>query len=104
MSFNPPVTDLHSAFDDVSKLLAIIADPALHRQRLEELVTRENATKERIAELHAMQAETVRLNGTAKAFNSGCDRRLAAIEEREAELDQRAEQLQRSEATKSETA
>jgi hypothetical protein len=97
---NAPTMDFRTSFDDVTLLLSIIADPAAHRQRLAELVTQEKATKERIAELHAMEAETVRLNGTAKAVNIVCDRRLAAIEQREADADARAEQLEKAESTR----
>jgi hypothetical protein len=104
MSFNPPITDLHSAFDDVSKLLAIIADPAAHRQRLQELVTQENTTKERIAELNAMQADTLRLHQTAQATNIVADRRITALDAREAEIEQRADQLAQSESTRSDAA
>src|SRR6478735_9047104 len=97
MSFNPPVTDLHSAFDDVSKLLAIIADPALHRARLEELVKQEAATKAAIAELNDMKSETFRLHGTAKATNIVSDNR-AALDKREVELDKREVAVDQSEA------
>jgi hypothetical protein len=97
----PYPVDLHSAFDDVSKLLAIIADPAAHRQRLEQLVTQENATKAEIDRLNAMAAETKRLHSTAVATNIVADRRIAALDAREAELEERADQLARSEVTKS---
>ena len=98
MSFNPPITDLHSAFDDVSKLLAIIADPAAHRARLEELVKQEAATKAAIAELNDMKSETLRLHGTAKATNIVADRRITALDAREAELDKREAAIEQSEA------
>jgi hypothetical protein len=100
---NAPYTpvDLHSAFDDVTLLLAIIADPEAHRQRLKELVAQENKTKAEIETLNAMASETKRLHGTAQAVNIVCDRRLAAIEERESELDARAQSLDNSEAMKS---
>ena len=98
MSFNPPITDLHSAFDDVSKLLAIIADPALHRARLEELVKQEAATKAAIAELNDMKSETLRLHGTAKATNIVSDNRKAALDKREVELDKREVAVDQSEA------
>jgi cell division protein FtsB len=99
--FNPPISDLHTSFDDVSRLLALIADPAAHRARLEELVKQEAATKAEIAALNAMKSETLRLHQTAQATNIVADRRIAALDAREAEIEQRAEQLQRSEVTKS---
>jgi hypothetical protein len=100
---NAPL-DLHNAFDDVTRLLAIIADPAAHRQRLGELVAQENKTKAEIATLNAMAAETRRLHSTAQATNIVADRRIAALDAREAELDQKAEQLERSESTRSDAA
>ena len=81
--------------------MKILADPATHKARLDELVAREAAAKASIVELNAMAAETKRLHNTAQATNIVADNRVKAIEVREAELDQKAEQLQRSEATKS---
>jgi hypothetical protein len=92
---NAPFTpvDSHNAFDEWSRLLAVMADPATHKKRLEELNAAEVAAKERIAELHAMQAETVRLNTTAKATNIVADNRIKAVEAREAEADAREARL-----------
>jgi hypothetical protein len=58
--------------DDVSHLLAIMADPEGYRQRLQELIAQEKKTADRIAELNAMQAETLRLHQTAVATNICC--------------------------------
>lgn len=104
--FNPPITpvDLHGAYDDLSRLLAILADPAAHRQRLDELVAQENTTKAEIATLNAMAAETRRLHSTAQATNIVSDNRKTALDAREAEIEQRTNQLELAESARSEAA
>jgi hypothetical protein len=102
--FNPPITDLHSAFDDLSRLLAIIADPAAHRPGLDELVAQEKAASEQIAALNVMSDETRRLHLDAEAAAIVSDKRKAALDKREAEIEERAKKfdldaLQRREAT-----
>jgi hypothetical protein len=99
---NAPFTpvDLHT-FDDAFRLLAIAADLSATRQRLDELKTAEASAKERIAELHAMQAETVRLHSTAQATNIVADNRIKALDVRETEIDTREAKLEQSEAMKS---
>src|SRR6476659_4505804 len=96
--------DSHSAAADLSALLQLLTDPVATKARLDELLAQEKATSARIAELHAMESETKRLHGTATAINIVCDRRLAAIEAREVELDARAQQLEQSESTRSDAA
>ena len=71
-------------YADVSALLKILADPATHKARLDELVAREAAAKASIVELNAMAAETKRLHNTAQATNIVADNRVKAIEVREA--------------------
>ena len=48
-----------------------------------------------------MAVETRRLHGTAAATNIVCDRRLAAIELRESELDDRAKSIESTESARS---
>jgi hypothetical protein len=99
--FNPPITDLHSGYADVAALLAILADPEKTKQRLDELIAQENATKEQIAALNEMAADTRRLHSTAEAENIVSNKRKAALDTREAELDTRAQALELTEATRS---
>jgi len=95
-----PITpiDLSGGWADVSALLQLLKDPAASQQKLDELVAQENATKDRIAELHAMEAETLRLHNTAKATNIVSENRKAALDARETEIEQRATQLEQSES------
>jgi len=94
---NAPFTPVHNPYDDVSHLLAIMADPEGYRQRLQKLVAQEKKTADRIAELNAMQAETLRLHQTAAATNIVADRRIAALDAKEAELDERLQKLETAE-------
>jgi hypothetical protein len=104
MSFNPPITDLHSAFDHVSGLIAIIADPAAHRQRLQELIAAEANAKAAIAELHDMEADTRRRNSTSQAREIVVNNREKALDAREAGIEQKADELAKSESTRSDAA
>ena len=79
--------------DQLHALLAVIADPAAHKQRLDELVAQEKATQARIAELNDMASDTRRLNSTALATNILSDKRKAALDAREAEIGERAKNL-----------
>jgi hypothetical protein len=99
--FNPPITDLHGGYADVSALLTILADPATHKARLDELVAQENATKEQIAALNAMAADTRRLHSAAEATNIVSSNRKTALDTREAELNTRAQALELTEGTRS---
>jgi hypothetical protein len=101
--FNPPITDLHGA-SDLAALLALLADPVKTKARLDELVAQEAATKEQIATLNGMAADTRRLNSAAQAANIVSDNRKTALDARAAELDARAETLEQAEATRSEAA
>jgi hypothetical protein len=106
MSFNPPNNpiDLSAGYRDVSALLTILADPVQHKARLDELIAREAAAKASIAELHDMEAETRRLNSSAQARNIVVGNREKELDAREAALDERAEQLSKSESTRSDAA
>jgi hypothetical protein len=102
--FNPPITDLRGAYDDVAALLTILADPTMHKARLDELIAQEKATKEQIAALNAMAGETRRLHSTAAATNIVSDNRKTELDAREAEIEERANNLERSESTRSDAA
>jgi hypothetical protein len=84
--------------------LTILADPTMHKARLDELIAQEKATKEQIAALNAMAGETRRLHTTAAATNIVSENRKAALDAREAEIEQRATQLEQSESTRSDAA
>jgi hypothetical protein len=92
---------LHGGYADVAALLAILADPEKTKQRLDELIAQENATKEQIAALNEMAADTRRLHSTAEAENIVSNKRKTALDTREAELDTRAQALELTEATRS---
>lgn len=89
------ISPIESAADQLYALLAVIADPAAHKARLDELVEKEKAAAARIAELNDMASETRRLHSTAQATNIVSDNKKAALEAREAELAQRAENSER---------
>jgi hypothetical protein len=93
--------DPHSSYADVSALLKILADPAAHKARLDELIAQETAAKEQIAALNDMAADTRRLHSAAEATNIVSTNRKAALDAREAELDTRAQALELTEATRS---
>jgi hypothetical protein len=99
--FNPPITDLHGAYDDLSRLLAVIADPVQTKQRLDELIAQEAAAKEQIAALNEMAGETRRLNSAAQATTIVLNNRKTALDAREADLDTRAQALELTEGTRS---
>jgi hypothetical protein len=100
---NAPFTPVDS-FAFANALVMIIADPAKHKARLDELKAQEKAVEEKIEMLDAMKAETPRLHSTAVATNIVADNRNKALDVREAEIEQRLEALARSEATKSDSA
>jgi chromosome segregation ATPase len=102
--FNPPIADLHGAYDDLAALLKVLVDPTTHKARLDELIAQEAASKEQIAALNAMAAETRRLHSAAQATNIVSDNRKAALDVREAEIEQRANQLELSESTRADAA
>ena len=97
---NAPITsiDLSSGRSDVFALLKILADPAAYKAKLDELIAREDSAKERIAEADAREADTKRLHSTAVATNIVSDRQKATLEKLQAELDDRAQQIEQSEA------
>src|SRR6478672_10578188 len=96
MSFNPPNNpiDLSAGYADMSALLQLLADPAASKQRLDEHIAAELAAKERIEVANKMTDEARRLLSTAQATNIVADRRIAALDAREAELDERAQALE----------
>jgi hypothetical protein len=96
--------NLHSAYDDLSRLLAVVADPAKHKARLDELVAKEKAAKEKIEMLNAMEADTRRLHSTAIATNIVSDNRKTALDTREAELEALGSRLEQSAARHSDAA
>ena len=100
---NAPIT-FNGAYDDVSALLKILADPATHKARLDELIAQEAATKEQIAALNEMADETRRANTTAQATEIVLNNRKTALDAREAEIAERAKNLELSEATRSDAA
>jgi hypothetical protein len=77
----------------VFALLTVVADPAAHKARLDELIAQESATGEQIAALNAMAADTRRLHSAAEAQNIVSNNRKTALDAREAELDTRAQAL-----------
>jgi hypothetical protein len=103
--FNGPIppVDLHGTSDRAA-LLALLVDPEKTKARLDELIAQEKATQERIDALNEMAADTRRLNSAAQALNIVSDNRKTALDAREAEIQQRAEQLELSEATRSDAA
>jgi hypothetical protein len=94
---NPPITDVHGAYDDLSRLLAVIADPVQTKQRLDELIAQEKATQERIAALNEMAADTRRLHSAAQATKIVSDRRATALDARESELSDREKRIEQAE-------
>ena len=103
--FNPPITDLHHASTEaLLALLAVIKDPDTHKKRLDQLIAQEAATKEQIAALNEMAGETRRLHTEAAATTIVLNNRKTALDAREAELAERAKNLELSEATRSDAA
>ena len=103
MSMNAPFVpdDLQSGYADAFALLKILADPAAHKQRLDELVAQENAAKEQIAALNDMATDTRRLHSAAEAQNIVSNNRKTALDAREADLDTRTQALELTEGTRS---
>ena len=97
--FSPDLRDAYA--DGVYALLRVVADPATHKARLDELIAQENAAKEQIAALNDMAASTRRQNSAAEALTIVLNKRKAVIEARETELDTRAQALELTEATRS---
>jgi len=91
-------SDLHGAYaDGVYALLTVVADPATHKARLDELIAQENAAKEQIAALNEMAADTRRMNTAAQAATIVLNKRKTALDEREAALNERAKSLEQHE-------
>jgi hypothetical protein len=97
-----PITNLHG--NGADELLAILADPVLHKARLDELIVQEKAAKEQIAALNEMAGDTRRLHTAAQAATIVSNNRKTALDAREAELDERAKSLEQLELTRSDKA
>ena len=100
---NAPFTPVDN-YADLGALLRLLVDPAATKQRLDELVAQQEATKAEIATLNAMAADTRRLNTTAQATTIVLQRREAAFSAREAEADDREAKIAQVEGTQSEAA
>jgi hypothetical protein len=100
MSMNAPFTPVDN-YADLGALLRLLVDPAATKQRLDELIAQQAATRAEIETLNAMASETKRLHNTAQATNIVLQRREAALDAREAEADAREARLDQSEATRS---
>jgi hypothetical protein len=98
----PITTDPHLGAADA--LLAILADPAAHQARLDELVAQEKSTKEQIAALNEMAADTRRQNSAAQAATIVANNRKIAQDKRDAELDERTEIIEQVEARRRDAA
>jgi hypothetical protein len=101
---NAPVIEFHPASTDLAALLALLVDPAATKARLDELVAQEAATKEQIAILNEMAADTRSLHSAAQATNIVSNNRKTALDEREVALDDRQKNIESSEAARSDTA
>jgi hypothetical protein len=95
--------DPHNA-DVTAALLTILADPAAHRARLDELVAQENAAKEQIAALNAMAADTRRKHTAAEATTIVLNNRKTALDTREAEIEEKSRDLDEATAKRSDAA
>jgi hypothetical protein len=92
------VTDLHDA------LLTILADPDKHKQRLDELMAQEKAARDEINALNGMAAITRRRSSEAEAAMIVATNRKAALDAREAEIEERTKNLDSIEARRADTA
>jgi hypothetical protein len=98
----PITTDPHLGAADA--LLKILADPATHKARLDELVAQEKSAKEQIAALNEMAGDTRRQNSAAQAATIVANNRKIALDKREAELDERAQSLDQVELVRGDAA
>jgi hypothetical protein len=71
----PPIAD-----DGYAALLKILADPALHKQRLEELRAQEKLARDEIAALNSMEALTRRRSSEAEAAMIVAKNRAAKLD------------------------
>jgi cell division protein FtsB len=92
------------ADDGYAALLKILADPALHKQRLDELVAQEKATRDEINALNSMSAITKRRSSEAEAAMIVAKNRAARLDAREAEIEERTKTLESIEARRSDRA
>jgi chromosome segregation ATPase len=93
--------DVHSDYTHVTALLTILADPAAHKARLDELIAQEKAAKEQIAALNDMAADTRRQHSAAQATTIVLNNRKAALDARVTALDERQKTIESSEAARS---
>src|SRR5258707_14013613 len=94
------IIPLASAADDLNLLLRVVADPATHKARLDELVAHQKAVDEKIAALNEMAGDTRRLPSAAEAAGIVSNNRKGALDDREADLDHPAKQVGTAQARK----
>ena len=98
-SSTPPIAD-----DGYAALLKILADPTIHKARLEELIAQEKATRDEINALNSMAAITRRRSSEAEAAMIVATNRKAALDAREAEIEEKTKNLDSIEARRSDRA
>jgi ABC-type transporter Mla subunit MlaD len=101
MLHSTPITDLH---DGYAALLKILADPDLHKKRLEELMVAEKGARDEINALNQMAAITRRRSSEAEAAMIVAKNRAAKLDAREAEIDEKAKSLETLETRRSDRA
>jgi hypothetical protein len=100
MSMNAPFTPV----DSHDALLKILADPAAHRQRLDELRAAEKSALDEITALNGMATITRRRSSEAEAAMIVAANRKTALDAREAEIEERTKNLESIEARRADTA
>lgn len=87
--------------DEVFALLSTVADPEKHKLRLQELIEHQKAAEERIAEHKELIAKTRGMHSAAEATNIVLDNRKQALDDREAEIEEKAQALATAETMRS---
>lgn len=82
-----------AGIDEVHSLLAVISDPAKHKQRLDELVELQKTVDEKIADHNELITKTRGMHSAAEAANIVSNNRKSALDAREAEIRTRENQL-----------
>jgi DNA repair exonuclease SbcCD ATPase subunit len=98
---NAPFTpvDPHSSHADVTAaLLKIISDPAAHKQRLDELTAKQAEVSKQTEALNKLTADTRGTHSAAAAATIVANNRKTALDAREAEIEERAKNLDQNEA------
>jgi uncharacterized protein (DUF342 family) len=96
--------DPTTAADDFHSLLRVIADPATHKARLDELVEHQKAVDEKIAAHEELIAKTRGMHSKAEATNIVLENRKAALDARESEIELKAQALATAETLRSDAA